>query len=87
MDTEQVDGIVHIPSCAQLEKRPCQAGISLHGEKEHEHWWTGWPGAMCMKCGDEDKDEVCIGGCECPCHDAFWKEYEESMRNEKLHLE
>jgi len=33
--------IKHIPSCAQLEKIPCPANKSLHGEKPDEHWWSG----------------------------------------------
>lgn len=69
--------IQHIPSCAQLEKRPCKAGESLHNEPKNEHWWSGWPGAYCEKCGAEDKDEICIGDvCQCPCHADFWKSYE-----------
>lgn len=66
----------HIKSCAQLEKRPCPTNRSLHGENHGEHWWSGWPGAYCMKCGDEDKDEICIGSvCKCPCHDELWEKY------------
>jgi len=70
----------HIPTCYQLEKIDCPANKSLHGEKLTEHWWSGWPGAYCMKCGSEDKDELCIGGCNCSCHDEFWKGYEEYMK-------
>jgi hypothetical protein len=72
----------HIPSCAQLEKKPCLANRSLHDEKPNEHWWSGWPGAVCMKCGEEDKDEICIGdACSCPCHDDFWESYAQAMKN------
>lgn len=71
----------HIPTCAILEIRPCPSNKSLHGEKPDEHWFSGWPGAYCMKCGDEDKVEICIGGvCECPCHLEFWAEYEQAMK-------
>lgn len=68
--------IKHILTCYQLEKVPCPAGYSLHSEKPDEHWWSGWPGAWCMKCHDEDKDELCLGDCLCPCHEEFWKELE-----------
>ena len=68
--------MTHIPSCALLELRPCPTTYSLHGEKPGEHWWSGWPGAYCLKCFEEDKFEVCIGMvCKCPCHDEFWKGY------------
>jgi hypothetical protein len=70
----------HVAGCAQTEKAPCPAGVSLHGEPITEHWWSGWPGAFCLKCGSEDKDEVCIGGgCACPCHADFWAEYERAV--------
>lgn len=61
--------ISHIPSCAMREIRPCPSSNSLHGEELSSHWWSGWPGAHCMKCGDEDKREICLAdGCRCPCH-------------------
>ncbi len=22
------------------------------------HWWSGWPGAHCLYCGQEDPDEL-----------------------------
>lgn len=73
----------HIYTCAQLEKIPCPANKSLHNEGKDEHWWSGWPGAYCMKCGSEDKNEICIGNaCVCHCHDEFWAEYEKSMTKE-----
>lgn len=25
------------------------------------HWWSGWPGAWCMRCGVEDAMENAIG--------------------------
>jgi len=69
----------HILTCFQLEKKSCPTNKSLHGENADEHWWSGWPGAYCLKCGDEDKDELCLGGCICPCHDEFWNEYAKTM--------
>jgi len=72
-------GDEHLPECAQPEKRPCPAGQSLHGESVDEHWWSGWPGAYCMKCGAEDKDEICLAECACPCHAQFWEEYEKAI--------
>ena len=27
---------------------------------EDGHTWSGWPGAFCMRCGDEDQTEVCV---------------------------
>lgn len=36
-----------------------------------------------MKCGDEDKDEVCVGVCcPCPCHKEFWESYAKACREE-----
>ncbi len=70
----------HIESCAQLETRPCPANQSLHGELKDQHWWSGWPGAHCMKCGDEDKNEVCLAdNCKCQCHDDFWAKANEGI--------
>lgn len=71
----------HLPECAQREVSPCSSGKSLHGEPVDAHWWSGWPGAYCLKCHAEDKDEVCLANsCRCPCHAEFWKEYEEATR-------
>ena len=25
-----------------------------------EHRWNGWPGAICLDCGAEDKREICV---------------------------
>ena len=25
------------------------------------HWWSGWPGAYCMKCSAEDPMEYAVG--------------------------
>ena len=68
-------GVEHIPTCAQLRARPCPAHRSMHGESPSEHWWSGWPGAYCVKCGDDDSSEVCMAECECPCHADFWREW------------
>ena len=68
------EGNAHIAGCYQLEKESCKAGVSLHGEPIDEHWWSGWPGAWCMKCHAEDKDELCLADCKCFCHDQFWAE-------------
>jgi len=47
---------------------------------DHEHKWSGWPGAYCLICGIDDARELCLGdNCRCPCHDEFWKEYNEVM--------
>ena len=74
----------HIPSCFQIERIPCPTGISLHGEPLDEHFWSGWPGAFCLKCGSEDKNELCLGNsCKCSCHDALWKSYEEHLKKEE----
>lgn len=74
--TQQPDTLAdHIPTCALLEVRECPSGRSLHSEPLASHWWSGWPGAYCMKCGDEDKMEICLAGCLCHCHTAFWEEY------------
>lgn len=68
-EPENITIVVHIATCAQLQKVPCPAGKSLHEEGTTEHWWSGWPGAYCMKCGAEDKDEICLAdSCQCPCH-------------------
>jgi hypothetical protein len=61
--------IQHVPTCAVGSAQPCSSDQSLHGEAVGEHWWSGWPGAMCLKCGSEDPREVCLAGCVCPCHE------------------
>ena len=39
------------------------------------HRWDGWPGAVCMNCGEEDPIEVCMVDCskstwiDCECAD------------------
>jgi len=76
--TNSPSEIKHIDTCAILEKQPCPSNTSLYGEKVTEHWWSGWPGAFCLKCGAEDKDEICIGGgCPCPCHEDFWNQFQQ----------
>ena len=42
---------------------------------DHEHHWSGWPGAYCLDCHAEEPNEICMGGCKCPCHDEFWAAY------------
>lgn len=72
----------HIETCAQLEKEPCISLISLHGEPIGQHFFSGWPGAYCLKCLEEDKDEICISTvCECPCHDSFWAEFKQQFND------
>lgn len=34
----------------------------------YHHWWSGWPGAWCMKCGAEHLLEIAIG---CGYYDPF----------------
>lgn len=68
------------PACAQLEKRICPSFLSVHGEPAGQHWWSGWPGAWCIKCHDEDKDEVCLAGCGCSCHAVFYSNTDTSIK-------
>lgn len=69
-------GNKHIDGCAQTEKMPCFNGLVLRGTNQHR--WSGWPGAYCLDCHAEDKDEVCLGtSCRCPCHAEFWAAYSE----------
>lgn len=47
----------------------CPAPNSLHDERVGQHWWSGWPGAYCMKCGGPDPMEMCLADeCACVCH-------------------
>jgi hypothetical protein len=62
----------HLPTCAEGNAKPA----------DHEHKWSGWPGAYCLICGCEDPIEVCLADCKCPCHDTFWKEYRKVMERE-----
>ncbi len=55
----------HLASCA--EGQPDDA--------DHDHTWSGWPGAYCTICHVNDPAEWCLGGCECECHREFWTEY------------
>ena len=55
----------------------CPSEVTLHSEKVGEHWWSGWPGAFCMKCFAGDLSESCMGGCMCPCHDEMLADYAE----------
>jgi hypothetical protein len=72
--------IPHSQECFQQFKRECPANKSLHNEPSNQHWWSGWPGAYCMKCGDEDANELCMAGCKCDCHNEFWKECDEYQK-------
>ncbi len=62
----------------------CTVG-KVEGKPDHtdgtQHNFSGWPGAYCLLCGSPDANEICLGGCECPCHDQFWWEYGEYERN------
>lgn len=79
-----VTELAHDEGCAQREKILCPANKSLHSEAPHEHWWSGWPGAYCMKCGSEDKDEICLAdNCKCHCHDDFWESVATMQSNDK----
>lgn len=54
------------PSCRPV---PCPAPVTVHSEAVGEHWWSGWPGAFCLKCHAEDPREMCLAdGCACACH-------------------
>ena len=60
----------HLKTCAVGTYIPCPSHKSLHSEAADEHWWSGWPGAVCMKCGSEDVREICLAdSCRCKCHD------------------
>lgn len=69
------------PAFAGNHHSMCYAGQHPHPD-DHEPRWSGWPGAFCLDCGMEDPDEGCMAGCDCPCHDEFWKGYEEYMRKQ-----
>lgn len=28
-----------------------------------QHRWSGWPGAWCLDCGQEDQNEACLAHC------------------------
>lgn len=65
--------INHIPTCHILEDTVCTANISLYGEPSNTHFWSGFPGAICIKCHQEDKRELCLAdNCLCQCHN--WPE-------------
>lgn len=67
----------HLPTCAQRQKRLCPL-------TNDEHRFSGWPGAFCLDCGDEDMDEHCLAdGCDCPCHAEFWQMTEESIKHQE----
>ncbi len=75
----------HLEDCyvAQYpDWKKCPAGYSKFSEEADEHWWSGWPGAFCLKCFAGDLMESCIGGCMCVCHTDFWESYNEAMTKE-----
>jgi len=83
--SEFSEGAEHISTCSQLLKQVCPSARSLHGEAVGEHWWSGWPGAFCLKCGDQDVNELCLGdACGCPCHAAFWAALEAEEKRVQL---
>lgn len=59
----------HLDTCHVCNAKPCPAPTTLHSESVGEHWWSGWPGAYCMKCGAWDPMEACFADdCRCSCH-------------------
>lgn len=59
--------------CSMHPRFPCPRDLSLHGEPIVEHWWSGWPGAYCLKCGAEDPTEIALAeGCNCVLGDMSW---------------
>lgn len=67
------------PECSYIDLQPCPADYAMHEEKVGQHWWSGWPGAWCMKCHAGDPAEACLADCDCSCHDAFWQEAETNI--------
>jgi len=62
----------------------CPTPGSLHGEGSGNHWWSGWPGAYCMKCHQEDPRELCLAdSCKCHCHDEVWELLEQQYELEE----
>jgi len=74
-----------IASCA-MGQRKLEVCPSPHALSDGvHHWWGGWPGAYCLGCGTDDPNELCIcGGCECPCHEEFWRAYEEACNDKTV---
>lgn len=72
----------HLPECA-VGRRAGEVCPRPHELSDGtNHWWSGWPGAFCLGCGADDPNELCIGGgCPCPCHDEFWKAFEDACGN------
>lgn len=67
------------PAFTGEHHKDCYSALYAH-PTDHEPQWTGWPGASCMVCGREDVSELCIADCQCPCHEAFWRGFEEAMK-------
>ena len=40
---------------------------------KHNHRWSGWPGAHCLKCGSDDYMELAIGN---DWYDAFTEKWD-----------
>lgn len=38
----------------------------------YEHFWSGWPGAFCQKCGCEDAMEIAIGNSDYDPYSDTW---------------
>lgn len=37
-----------------------------------QHWWSGWPGAYCTKCGCEDPMEIALADGDFDATDGTW---------------
>lgn len=71
-----------LDTCACKHARPCPIN-------DGEHRWSGWPGAICLNCFDEDPMEICLADCKCTCHEEFWRsyaEYWEKLKKKPLDL-
>jgi hypothetical protein len=71
----------HIPTCAELNRRPCWNGFIERGSLLHQ--WSGWPGAHCLVCFCEDPCEICLAdNCMCHCHNDLWDALEKYSAND-----
>ena len=75
MTTNQpLSSIHHIESCV----------VGKAKLSDHDHKWSGWPGAYCLICNCDDPNEICVAdNCKCPCHDELWKSYNEYCEQHK----
>ncbi len=40
------------------------------------HRWSGWPGAVCLDCLEDDPSEICLADdCGCSCHSWHQSDY------------